>query len=214
MSTRRKSRPGPAGGVRDLNRKRRAAELSTAALELFLARGIETVTIDEIVGHAKQAKGSFYRYFEDKAALVDALFAPLRDAMISAFAGCEAAMRAADSRESLGAAYRILGERMGAAILERPGVVLLYLQESRAPATGARAPARRLADRIRARSLELTHVAHDRGLLRPFDERVSASAVIGAVESLLYGVLRGDDLGDPLKIPDMVVSLVLDGLRS
>jgi AcrR family transcriptional regulator len=211
MSTRR--RPGPAGGKRDLNRKRRVAQLAGAGLELFLARGIESVTIDEIVDRARLAKGSFYRYFDDKAALVDALFAPLRDGVVDAFAACEAALRAARDRKSLAAAYALLAEGLGAAIVSQADIARLYLQESRGPARGARAPARKLADRIRARSLELTHIAHDRGLLRPFDARVSAAAVVGAAEALLHGVLQGDDLGDPLAIPELLVSMVLDGLK-
>lgn len=206
-------RPGPVGGARDVNRQRNRAALLDAALTLFLDRGIEPVTIDEIVAKAKMAKGSFYRHFSDKHGLVDAMFAPLRDRMLAAFAACETALRSASSRETLGDAYRVLAEALGAGILEGARETRLYLQESRGPATGPRAPARRLADRVRARSLELTHIAHERGLLRPFDERVSAVAVVGAAEALLHGLLRGDDLGDPLAIPELLVSLALDGLR-
>lgn len=220
MSTRKRTRPrapaprpGPAGGKRDTNRKRRTEALLAAGLELFLARGIESVTIDEIVAKADTAKGSFYRYFADKDALVDAIFAPLRDHVSQAFVECETALRAADSRETLVAAYRILAERLGEGIVGHAGAALLYLQESRGPARGARSAARLLADRIDARALELTHVAHDRGLLRPFDGRVSALAVVGAGEKLLFALLSGRDLGDPREIPMKLVSLVLEGLR-
>ena len=39
---------------------------SSQITPLFLERGIETVTIDEITREAGVAKGSFYRYFDDK----------------------------------------------------------------------------------------------------------------------------------------------------
>src|SRR5262245_48909942 len=56
-------RPGPVGGKRDENRRRRTEEIAAAAQRLFLARGVLGVTIDDIVREAAVAKGSFYRYF-------------------------------------------------------------------------------------------------------------------------------------------------------
>jgi len=64
-----KERPGPVGGKRDQNRRERTAGLVSAGLQQFLERGIETVTIDEITREAGVAKGSFYRYFDDKKQL-------------------------------------------------------------------------------------------------------------------------------------------------
>jgi len=43
---------------------------------------------------------------------------------------------------------------------------------------------------------------------------VSALAVVGAVERLLLAVLREEDVGNPLEIPDALTQLVLDGLRA
>src|SRR5210317_2345369 len=60
-------RPGAVGGKRDLNRRQRVQDLIDAGLSLFLERGIEAVTIDEVARKAGMAKGNFYRYFRDKA---------------------------------------------------------------------------------------------------------------------------------------------------
>ena len=65
-----KQRPGKPGGRRHRNRKERLKSLGHSALELFLAQGIQTTTIDEITKAAAVAKGSCYRYFEDKSAVV------------------------------------------------------------------------------------------------------------------------------------------------
>jgi AcrR family transcriptional regulator len=213
MARAKEKRPGPPGGVRDENRRRRSEELRTAALTLFLARGIESVTIDEIVEQAGVAKGSFYRYFDDKAALVSAMFEPLGKSVSDAFDVCERELEKADSEHSLLEAYRTLAGLLAAAIIGSPQLAQLYLQEARSPAAGARAPVRALADHLTTRSVELTGVAHRRGLLRPFDARISARAVVGAVEALLFALLAGAELGEPLSIPDQVISLVLDGLR-
>lgn len=207
------ARPGPPGGKRDENRRRRTREIAAAALQLFLARGIESVTIDEIVVAAGVAKGSFYRYFDDKAALVRALLAPVAGRLADATARCEIALQAARSKADLLEAYQALAGALAAGVFEAPDVVLLYLQENRAPGVDARAPVVELAAQGRAGALRLTEAAQAHGLLRPLDARVSAVAVTGAVERLLYGFLKGEDLGAPGVIPGALISLVLDGLR-
>lgn len=206
-------RPGPPGGKRDQNRKARTKQLLDAGLVLFLRRGVESVTIDEIVDEAGVAKGGFYRYFDDKSALVAALFAPLRERMEAAFAVSDREIAAATTGEALNQAYVHIGELMGAALLEAPDVARLYLQECRSPATGTRAPIREMADWIDDQAVHLTKVAHDRGLLRPFEGRVSSRVVIGAVEKLVFSLLSGKDLGNPLEIPGALITMVMDGLK-
>src|SRR5688500_8043688 len=104
--SRPKKRPGPEGGKRDENRKKRSADLQKAALALFLARGIESVTIDEIMDRSKMAKGSFYRYFADKEDLVESLFLAVRGRVVDAFASAESELRAAASNDALMTAYQ------------------------------------------------------------------------------------------------------------
>lgn len=206
-------RPGPEGGKRDENRRRRTQALGAAALGLFLARGIESVTIDEIAQAAGAAKGSFYRYFEDKSDLVRALFEPVTARVDRAFDACDAALAAARSPADLEAAYAGLAGDLVPVLLEAPDVVKLYLQESRSPAVGARAPITDLADRIRAASVRITETAHAHGLLRALDPRITALVVVGAVESLLHQFLGGADLGSPDDVVQTLVALVLEGIR-
>ena len=77
-------RPGPAGGRRDQNRKEKVRGLEEAALRLFLERGLDGVTIDDITKACGVAKGTFYRYFDDKDALVESLLAPVREELVEA----------------------------------------------------------------------------------------------------------------------------------
>ena len=46
------TRPGPEGGARDANRKARTQAIARAALELFLQRGVEAVSVDDVVRRA------------------------------------------------------------------------------------------------------------------------------------------------------------------
>ncbi len=208
-----KERPGPAGGKRDENRQRRTKDLSDAGLRLFLAHGIELVTIDDIVREANVAKGSFYRYFEDKDDLVDALVTPLTEHMREAFAICDRALSEAQP-ESVTAPYMTLAMALTQAVLEQGDVVRLYLQESRAPAVGARMPIANLAREVREGAIALATAALRHGLVRGIDPRVVATAVVGAVEHLMVRFLAGDDLGETGEIYSSLILLVLDGVRA
>jgi AcrR family transcriptional regulator len=207
-------RPGAQGGVRDTNRRERRRSLTDAALLLFLERGLEEVTIDDITQATGVAKGSFYRYFDDKAALVDALLAPVREEVLSALAACARALAKARDVEAMFDAYRALGAVLAGAVLTHPGVVRLYLQENRGAPSGARQKLAALADQIASSAILVTRKGHSHGLLRKVHPAVSALAVVGAVERLLLAVLRGEDVGNPLEIPEALTGIILDGLRA
>lgn len=209
-----KARPGKKGGRRDVNRRERTRALLGAATQLFLERGIEATTIDDITKEAGVAKGSFYRYFESKTHLVEMLYAPLRDALGDAFQLAGAALISARDGESMHTAYVALGQSLGQLIWENLEATQLYLQENRGPRTEARAPVRDLADLIAQGAIVLTEKARTHGLLRDFPAEVSALVVVGAIERLLFAVLIEEAIENPIEIPDQLTSLILDGLRA
>jgi AcrR family transcriptional regulator len=206
-------RPGPEGGRRDLNRKDRIRALEDAALKLFVERGLDGVTIDDITQACGVAKGTFYRYFDDKDALVDALIAPVRAELADALAVCARALAAAREVEAMFDAYRSLGGTFAGVVLKHAGVVRLYLQESRGPARGARTKVVELSRMLAHHAVVITEKAHTHGLLRPIRPEVSALAVVGAIERLLLAVLSEEEIGNPLELPEVLTSIVLDGLR-
>jgi AcrR family transcriptional regulator len=207
-------RPGRPGGQRDRNRRSKVQSLSDAALALFLARGIEGTRIDEITAAAGVAKGSFYRYFSDKAQLVATLFEPLAAAVTGVLDRAERDIENATARDALVAAYTHLGLELGRLLTVHTAVVRLYLQEKRAPAVGARLSVAQLARQIEVRAEALSLCARQRGLLRASPPpRISTLAVIGAAEALLHAHLGGADLGVTAEVPAMLTSIVMDGMR-
>jgi AcrR family transcriptional regulator len=208
-----RERPGAPGGKRDRNRRERTALLGRTGLALFLARGIEVVTIDDICGAADVAKGSFYRYFADKEALVEALVTPVEQALRTALEGCEARLGQAEDAEALRGAYQGLALALLPVALGHLDVLRLYLQERAAPAVGARAPLAGLARTIDEGAVRLTEVAIERGLIDVPDPRVSAFIVVGAIERLAHGVLQGSLEASPVDIFTTLIRLVLDGVR-
>jgi AcrR family transcriptional regulator len=222
-------RPGQPGGRRDTNRKERTKALSDAALALFLERGIEAVTIEDITTKAGVAKGSFYRYFDDKTGLTESLFAPVAAEVLHMFDFAPVAaevlhmfdesinkIKTAKTKEEAFSSYEIIAECLGRILLSESDVVLLYLQENKAPAEGARAPARKLATLISEKAIEHTKYAREHGLLRSgIPPELSTLTVIGAAERLLFGVLAGENVGGEVwEIPGALITLILDGIRA
>ena len=206
-------RPGPVGGKRDQNRRARTQTLHDAAKRLFLERGIESVSIDDITREANVAKGSVYRYFRDKEDLVRAAFEPARTRVLGAFERAERKLKDSPGPERVRAAYMRLGRELAAALMSEPDITRLYLQESRAPAVHARVPVRELERDIAAAALRLSELAFSHGLLRRVHPQVSTLAVIGATERLLHAFFVGDLKLAPTVAISGLVSIVLDGMR-
>ena len=206
-------RPGPVGGVRDLNRQKKAQAIRDAALLLFLERGIEAVSVDDIMQAAQMAKGSFYRYYADQTALVEDLMTPTRELMTRALGTCMRELETASSREMMIKAYARIGEVLATLLMEQPGPVRLFLQESRAPAQGARRPIIELSAQVARYAIEMTKTAQKHGILKPIPVAVSALTVVGAAERLLLAVLHEEDIGNVLEVPAALTTLILDGLR-
>jgi AcrR family transcriptional regulator len=205
-------RPGPVGGKRDANRRARTQGLLDAARDQFLEHGIENVSIDDITREAGVAKGSFYRYFADKEALVRALLAPTRERVLGAFARAERKLSAGGLTQ-VQAAYMRLGRELAAVLMGEPAIARLYLQESRAPGVNARVPVRDLEREVAEAARRLTEAAFSHGLLRRTHPQVSTLAVIGAAERLLHAFFHGELEVDPTIAMQNLVMIVLDGLR-
>ncbi|MCA9539324.1 MAG: TetR/AcrR family transcriptional regulator [Myxococcales bacterium] len=207
-------RPGAEEGKRARNRRRRLKQLRDAALPLFIDLGIERVTIDDIVQGAGVAKGSFYRYYQDKEDLVAALFDPVSQQVEMALARGEEALARASTWAETMAAFRQVAFELAPLVIQHREVLLLYLQENRAPAVGARRPVRALSDSIARRAIAMTHAARAHGNLRDIEPAVSTLAVIGAVEAIAYDFLSGGGLiGEPAAAASALVMMILDGLQ-
>ncbi|MBK7861883.1 MAG: TetR/AcrR family transcriptional regulator [Archangiaceae bacterium] len=209
----RRKRPGQPGGVRDTNRKARVEALLEAAQLLFLDRGIEGVSVDDITTKAKMAKGSFYRYFDSQAALVEELLEPVRVKMTDTLEQCSVALDTAATRDAQFEAYKKVGDAIGDIFLSWPGVTRLYLQENRAPAFGARKPLVELSRVISKYAIDITEKAQGHGILKPIPVAVSALSVVGAAERLVLALLLEEPIGNPLDVPQHLASLILDGLK-
>lgn len=205
-------RPGLPGGARQENRRRRLEALHSAATELFLAQGMQAVSVEELAKAAGLSKAGFYRYYPSIEALVCSLFSPLKRAIDDASESAAEGLRLARKRDQLVAVYLRLGIALTAIVASEQSLVRLYLQEVRGAAAGVRLPVAELAERIDELVLELTHAAHAHGLLRAIDPKLSAQAVLGLVEHVLFRALRSGTLVSEAERLPALVALVLEGV--
>jgi AcrR family transcriptional regulator len=180
---------------------------------LFLDRGIEAVTIDEVAREAGMAKGNFYRYFRDKADLVDAVIEPVAQVTREAIQQCEHSLRQANDRVDAVEAYRALADSLVGALALYPDALCLYLQERRAPPTAARQAISDLANDLDEGAVVLSEIAVDRNLVAASDPRLSALAVLGAAEALALAWARKQIQMDPVQTSKSLISVVLAGLQ-
>jgi AcrR family transcriptional regulator len=207
-------RPGAEGGARHANRLARTRALCEAGLRCFLARGLDAVTIDDVVREAGTAKGTFYRYFEDKDDLVAAVFRPIADTVVAAMERCIASVREATDATGLEAAYAALAGDLLLVLVEQPDALRLFLQERHGPRTPARAAILDLDDAVVDRAVGMTEAAASSGLLAPGNPRVTALAVVGAVHELLWRQFQGRGTPELLVDAGQLIELVLYGIRS
>ncbi len=73
--------------MRGAPKKTSAEAIVAAAGSLFAERGVAATSVADIARRCGVAKGTFYRYFPSKEALVDTLFVPEAEALAAAVAG-------------------------------------------------------------------------------------------------------------------------------
>lgn len=207
-------RPGKSGGKRAENRKLQVSKLGQAGLRLFCMRGLEAVSVDEIVREAGVAKGSFYRYFSDKAELVEALYSPFYSQIQDAMDRSLAQMDHIGSPEELTRVYGALAGAIAVLVSNSPDLLQLYLQENRGPDTPTRRPILQICSIIEIATCRMTEVAQTHGLLRTsYDAKLGSLATIGAVERLLLAYRRNETQFNAAEISRALIDIILDGVR-
>jgi AcrR family transcriptional regulator len=76
----------PVSGLRERKRQQTRERLTRVAMELFLARGFEATTLDDIAAAAEISRRSFFHYFASKEDVVLAWQDGSTDALIAAIA--------------------------------------------------------------------------------------------------------------------------------
>ena len=205
-------RPGQTGGARAQNRVKREAQLVAAGLSCFLQKGVAASSMEDLARAAGLSKAAFYRYFDNKEALVAVILDPISSALTRCINRCAESIQAAKGIDDVRAAYQLLAASLVQAAMEHPQALELYLQECRAPLQGASGPIRALGDQVIEETVALSYLAADAGWIDVPHPEVSAAVVVGAAEHLALRILRDEMPIDPSSVAETVVGVVLEGI--
>jgi AcrR family transcriptional regulator len=198
-------------GRREENKHRKRADLEAAALALFGKQGFHATSVEQIVAGAGLARGTFYLYFSDKEGIFQAIVGGLLDRVGDALVDARRALEASSDTTASALAYEELGLRLIEVVGENREAALLYYREQRDPGS--------VGAWIRGRAVHLEGFVEDtvaslmqRGLLRSADPRMTAMAILGAVDHLVLAWLEGRFYGDPVRVGLELVELFGAGL--
>jgi AcrR family transcriptional regulator len=150
----------PAPGLRERKRQQTRDRLTKVAMELFLARGFEATTLDDIAAAAEISRRSFFHYFASKEDVVLAWQDGSTDALITAIAerpAAESMLTAAENAILAMAQQFKPDEAIALACLKRDNPTLRareqvkYEKMERAMATALEKRASDTAEQLRAR---------------------------------------------------------------
>ena len=110
----------PGSSRRDRKRERTRSEIYSAAMNLFLRRGFEAVTIEEICDAADVARATFFLHFPTKEALLTEYGIRANHALAELIRGSHG-----NATATLKAALKMLAERA----MQQPDVIRLHVRE-------------------------------------------------------------------------------------
>jgi len=184
------SRASPEPGLRARKRLETRDRITKAAMDLFLARGYEATTLDDIAAAADISRRSFFHYFASKEDVVIAWQDASADAMSAAIAArpAEEPMLTAAENAVLTMARRFRPEEAAAlACLKRETPVLRareqvkYEKMERAMATALAARTDDPAEQLRARLVAMITT----GAIRLASENWMAQGAHEDIETLV-----------------------------
>lgn len=180
----------PEAGLRARKRQQTRERITRAAMELFLARGFEATTLDDIAAAADISRRSFFHYFASKEDVVIAWQDGSADAMIAAIAARpsdEPMLTAAENAVLVLARQFKPEEAVAMARLKRETPILRareqvkYEKMERAMATALAARSRDSAEQRRARLVAMMTT----GAIRLASENWMAEGAHEDIEALV-----------------------------
>src|SRR6476659_3555727 len=106
-------------------REQRRQQILRCARDAFAQSGYQAVTVDDVVARAQIARGTFYLYFDDKRAVLDALV----DEFLLRISSCIVGIELADPQRSPHQQLRENIERIVRLALSEPALLKIALRD-------------------------------------------------------------------------------------
>lgn len=187
--------------------EQRREQLLESARDVFAGKGYHSATVDDIVTRIEVARGTFYLYFPDKRAvleaLVDAFFERISDSLerIDLDAG-------APPIEQL----RGNVQRVAELALNDPATMKILLHDAVGLDREFSAKMSAFYGRVKTLLMAAFRDGEARGIVRPVDHELMAALGVGMIKEVLLESATGQLRRDANAIAEQVVNLVTGGL--
>jgi AcrR family transcriptional regulator len=189
-------------------REERRQQILECARDAFAERGYQVVTVDDIVARAQIARGTFYLYFDDKRAVLDALI----DGFLQRILGCIVAIDIAHAKDSPREQLRQNVERIIRFALQEPAMLQIALRDATRVDATFDAKVRSFYGALRIFLAESLEEGQDNRIVREGDRAVMVSIGLGGLKELVLDAVTGTLERTPEALVDELMRFLDQGL--
>ena len=189
-------------------REERRQQILICARDAFAEKGYQAVTVDDVVARAEIARGTFYLYFDDKRAVLDALVDDFLQRIASCIVGIDIAHASDSPREQL----RQNVERITRMALSDPAMVKVALRDATGLDPAFDAKIRSFYATLRTLLDESLEEGQQNGIVRAGDRAVMSSIGLGGLRELVLDAVTGELPRTPEQLVDELMRFLDHGL--
>ena len=168
-------------------REERRLQILACARDAFAELGYQAVTVDDVVARASIARGTFYLYFDDKRAVLDALV----DDFLGRILGCIVGIDIAHNQDSPREQLRQNVERIARLALSEPAMLKVALRDATGLDPAFDAKIRSFYEALRTLISESLEEGQQNGIVREGDRAVMVSIGLGGLKELVLDAVTG-----------------------
>ena len=189
-------------------REERKQQILTCARDAFAELGYQAVTVDDIVARAQIARGTFYLYFDDKRAVLDALVDDFLQRILGCIVGIDIVHEQASPREQL----RQNVDRITRLALSDPAMLKVALRDATRVDPVFDAKVRSFYDALRKVLGESLQEGQENRIVREGDRAVMVSIGLGGLKELVLDAVTGTLERSPEALVDELMRFLDQGL--
>jgi AcrR family transcriptional regulator len=169
-------------------KEERRQQILSCARDAFAEKGYLAVTVDDVVARAQIARGTFYLYFEDKRAVLDALVDDFLQRIAGVIVGIDITHEELSPREQL---KRNI-ERIVSLALSEPAMLKIALHDATGLDAAFDAKIGMFYGALRKLVGESLQEGQENGIVRAGDREVMVSIGLGGLRELVLDAVRGE----------------------
>jgi AcrR family transcriptional regulator len=189
-------------------REERRLQILACARDAFAEQGYQGVTVDDVVGRAQIARGTFYLYFDDKRAVLDALVDEFLQRIARCIVGIDIAHAELSPREQL----RQNVDRITRLALSEPALLKIALRDATGLDAAFDAKIRSFYEALRGLLGASLAEGQENGLVREGDRAVMVSIGLGGLKELVLDAVTGALDRSPDALVDELMRFLDHGL--